>query len=93
MIRKILAFAFAVLLIWFFLSLKKPHDGRSEKKPAESVEPSREDSSGERQQDAIESVQERPDYAKLLKSILHSKIVFYGQILDQNDEGDVIYFL
>ena len=76
----------AAVLAWFFLSLKKPHDGRSEKKPAESVEPSREDSSEEPQRDVIEAARQRPDPAELLKRILNSEIVFYGQVLDRNDE-------
>ena len=80
------AVLFVALFAWVFLSLQETDEGQAEGKPTESVEPSREDSSEEPQQDAIESVQERPDYAKLLKAILNSKIVFYGQVLDQNDE-------
>ena len=72
--------------MWLLLSLHRTEESHSGDTTTESVGSPKEDSSKERQQDAIESVQERPDYAKLLKAILNSKIVFYGQVLDRNDE-------
>ena len=73
-------------LSWLFLSLEETKKGQSEEKPTERIGSPRKDSSEEPQQDAIEAVQQRPDPAKLLKAILNSKIVFYGQVLDRNDE-------
>ena len=76
----------ATFLAWLLLSLRNTEEDQSDAKPTERIRSPKEDSPEKRQQDAVEPMQQRPDPAKLLKAILNSKIVFYGQVLDQNNE-------